>query len=103
MDILSLCKIGLGTVLGISLGLVLRFILIKLLIIIGVPAAALFAFEYFGVFKIDWLKLNRDWQIYIVPHIVDIYSFFSTHVLVGLVPGIALGFFLAFFLNRKFV
>lgn len=103
MDILSISKIGLGTVLGISLGVVLRFFLIRFLLVMGLPVAALFALDYFRVYKVDWLKMNSYWQRYIVPHILDVYSFFSNHVLAGLVPGIAVGLCLGFILTRKLV
>lgn len=103
MDILAITKIGLGTFLGLAIGVLLRFVLIKVLIIVGVPVAILFFLDYSGLYKVNWLLLNGRWQVYIIPPVIDVYNYFNQHMLLGIIPGIIIGFSLGFILTRKLV
>jgi len=103
MDILAITKIGLGTFLGLAIGVLLRFILIKMLIIVGIPVAILFSLDYSGLYKVNWLVLNERWQVYVIPPVIDVYTYFNQHMLLGIIPGIIIGFSLGFLLTKKFV
>lgn len=101
MDILAITKIGLGTFMGLAIGVLLRFILIKVLIIVGIPVAILFFLDYSGLYKVNWLLLNERWQVYVIPPVIDVYYYFNQHMLLGIIPGIIIGFSLGFVLTRK--
>jgi len=103
MDILAITKIGLGTFMGLAIGVLLRFILIKVLIIVGIPVAILFSLDYSGLYKVNWLVLNERWQVYVIPPVIDVYTYFNQHMLLGIIPGIIIGFSLGFLLTKKFV
>ena len=103
MDILAITKIGLGTFLGLAIGVLLRFILIKMLIIVGIPVAILFSLDYSGLYKVNWLVLNERWQVYVIPPVIDVYTYFNQHMLLGIIPGIIIGFSLGFILTKRLV
>ena len=103
MDILAITKIGLGTFLGLAIGVLLRFVLIKVLIIVGVPVAILFFLDYSGLYRVNWLVLNERWQVYVIPPFINVYNYFNQHMLLGIIPGIIIGFSLGFLLTKKFV
>ena len=102
-NILAITKIGLGVVLGVSIGVLLRFILIKLLLIIGIPVGILFFLDYANLYRVGWLQLQEKWRTVVIPPVIEVYAYFSNHVLVGIVPGIAVGLCLGFILTRKLV
>lgn len=103
MDILSISKIGLGTILGVALGVFLRFFIIKVLVIIGVPVAILFFLDYSRFYKVNWLLMNEKWQVYVIPPVNSMYCYFNHHVLIGIIPGMLIGFSMGFLFNRKFL
>lgn len=103
MDIMSIAHVGFGTFLGLAIGVLLRFILIKVFIIIAVPAAVLFFLDYTGFYIVPWLKLDGKWQEYVIPPAINIYHYFNHHVLLGILPGVIIGLSLGFILSRKLV
>ncbi len=103
MDIFAITKIGLGTFLGLAIGVLLRFVLIKVLIVVGVPAAILFFLDFSGFYKVDWLMLNERWQVYVMPPVLNVYNYFNQHMLLGIIPGIIIGFSLGFLLTKRFM
>lgn len=103
MDILSIAHLGFGTFLGLAIGVLLRFVFIKVLIIIAVPAAVLFFLDYTSLFKVNWLLLNERWQVYVIPPFINVYNYFNQHMLLGIIPGIIIGFSLGLILSRKLV
>lgn len=103
MDILAITKIGLGTFMGLAIGVLLRFVLIKVLIIVGIPVAMLFFLDYSGFYKVNWLMLNERWQVYVIPPVIDVYTYFNQHILLGIIPGIIIGFSLGFILTKRIV
>lgn len=103
MDILAITKIGLGTFMGLAIGVLLRFVLIKVLIIVGIPVAILFFFDYAGFYKVNWLLLNEGWQMYVIPPVIDVFNYFNQHMLLGIIPGIIIGFSMGFILTKRLV
>lgn len=95
-----IAKLSLGFLVGVSLGLFVRLLLFRMLIILSIPALILLILDYSGIFFIDWLYLDGVWNGFLVlltPLVSNIISYLSHHVLVGLVPGAFLGWSSRFF------
>lgn len=103
MDVLSITHLGFGTFLGLAIGVLLRFVFIKVLIIVAVPVAVLFFLDYTDLYKIPWLQLNEKWQEYVIPPAINIFHYFNHHILLGIIPGVIIGFSLGFILTRRLV
>lgn len=103
MDIVAITKIGLGTFMGLAIGVLLRFIIIKGLFIVDIPVAILFFLDYSGLYKVNWLLLNDRWQVYVIPPVTDVYNYFNQHMLLSIIPGIIIGFSMGFLLTKKFM
>lgn len=61
-DLQTLGKLSLGFIVGISVGLCLRYVLFKFFLFLAISATALLALDYMGVFSIDWIFLGERWD-----------------------------------------
>lgn len=101
LNILSITQIGLGTFLGLAIGVLLRFVLIKILIIASIPVVIMFISDFSGIYKINWVLLNEKWQIHVIPPVIEVYNYLNHHALIGIMPGVVIGFSLGFLLTKK--
>lgn len=103
-DIQTITKYTLGFLMGISLGLIFRFFLFRLLLFAAIPIIAMLILDYTNVFSIDWLFLKAKWDkffVFLTPTVISIYSYLSNHILIGLIPGILVGLTSGFFFMRR--
>lgn len=100
-DIQIITKCTLGFLMGVSVGLLFRFFLIRILLFSAIPIIAMLILDYTGMFSIDWLYLEEQWNklfVFLSPASASIYNYLSSHVLIGLIPGILTSRF--FFVRR---
>lgn len=102
LNIMAISKIGLGFFLGVCVGALLKYFLIRALIIAGIPALVLFFLDYIG-YRVDWLMLDGKWRVHVLPPIMAVYYYFSHHMLAGVIPGLIVGLSISFFLSKRFV
>lgn len=101
LNFFTVTKTGLGLILGISLGFFLRFLVIKILIIVSIPAIMLLGFDYLNLYEVNWLKLDEGFQSYVVPPVTNAYSYLNDHSLMGIIPGICIGFGVGFVFSKR--
>ena len=103
-DTQLLMKGTLGFFMGISAGLLLRYFLFRILLYTAIPIVAMFVLDYTKVFAIDWLFLKGKWDnffVFLTPTAISIYSYLSSHILIGLIPGILIGLTSGFLFMRR--
>jgi len=102
-DTQLLMKCTLGFFMGISAGLLLRYFLFRILLYAAVPIVAMLVIDYTNVFSIDWVYFKDKWDtlfVFLTPTAINIYSYLSNHILMGLVSGILIGLTSGFFMRR---
>jgi uncharacterized membrane protein (Fun14 family) len=100
-DTQTITKCTLGFLMGISLGILFRYFLFRILLFAAIPIILMLILDYTGMFSTDWLFLEEQWSKFVTflsPATVSIYNYLSSHVLIGMVPGILASRF--FFLRR---
>ena len=100
----TITKFGLGIIVGASLGLLLRYVLFRLLLFISIPVSILLLVDYTGIQHIDWLYFKHKWEslfIFVTPTAIKLYSYLNNHLLIGIIPGIFMGLFARSFLMKK--
>ncbi|MGR3174554.1 MAG: hypothetical protein ACUZ8N_08160 [Candidatus Scalindua sp.] len=93
-DTQIIIKCTLGLFMGISAGLLLRYFLFRILLYAAIPIIAMLILDYTGMFSVDWLFLKEKWDnlfVFLTPTAINIYSYLSNHILIGIVPGILIG------------
>jgi uncharacterized membrane protein (Fun14 family) len=103
-DTQTIVKCTLGFFMGISLGLLFRYLFFRILLFVSIPIVAMLILDYTNVFSIDWLFLKAKWDnlfVSLAPTAISIYSYLSNHILIGLIPGILIGLTSGFFFLRR--
>ncbi|MBS1258462.1 MAG: hypothetical protein MAG551_01521 [Candidatus Scalindua arabica] len=103
-DTQIITKCTLGFFMGISAGLLFRYFLFRILLFAAIPIVALLVLDYTNMFSIDWFFLNDKWDkaiVFLTPTAINIYSYLSNHILIGLIPGILIGLTSGFFFMRR--
>ncbi len=103
-DTQIITKCTLGFFMGISAGLLLRYFLFRILLYAAIPIVAMLVLDYTNMFSIDWLFLKEKWDklfVFLTPTAINIYSYLSNHILIGLIPGILIGLTSGFFFMRR--
>ena len=103
LDIQIITKCTLGFFMGISAGLLFRYVLFRVLLYSAVPVVAMLILDYTGMFSVDWLFLKTKWDktfVFFTPTAINIYSYLGNHILMGIVPGILIGLTSGFFMRR---
>lgn len=101
LDTQIIAKFGLGVFMGITLGVVVRYFLFRIFLLAAAPIIIMMILDYANLIPINWLYLEEQWNksfTILSPASVRIYDYLSSHVLVGLIPGILASKF--FFLKR---
>jgi uncharacterized membrane protein (Fun14 family) len=100
-DTQIITKCTLGFFMGISVGILFRYFLFRILLFIAIPIILMLILDYTGIFSIDWLFLEEQWSkffTFLSPATVSIYDYINNHILIGLIPGIFTSRF--FFMRR---
>lgn len=103
-DTQIITKCTLGFLMGISVGLLFRYFLFRILLFISIPIIAMLILDYTNMFSVDWLFLKEKWDkifVFLTPTAISIYSYLSNHILLGLIPGILIGLTSGFFFMRR--
>jgi hypothetical protein len=104
IDTQLITKATLGFVMGISVGLLFRYFLFRILLFISFPIIAMLIIDYTGTFSVDWLFLKSKWDktfVFLTPTAISIYFYLSNHILIGLIPGIIIGLTSGFLFMRR--
>lgn len=106
LDPSIITKYSLGFILGISLGVFIRMVLFRLLIIASIPALMLLILDYTGAWAVDWQFLSDKWNAFLVfltPMASNVFAYLKNQnkILFGLIPGIYLGCASRFFFMRR--
>ena len=102
-DTQIITKCTLGFFMGISAGLLFRYVLFRVLLYSAVPVVAMLILDYTGMFSVDWLFLKTKWDkifVFLTPTAFSIYAYFTNHSLIGLIPGTLIGLTSGFILRR---
>lgn len=70
---------------GISVGLIFRYFLFRILLFISIPIIAMPVLDYTGMVSVDWLFLKEKWDkifVFLTPTAISIYSYLSNHILI---------------------
>jgi hypothetical protein len=103
-DAQILTKYTLGFFMGISAGLLFRYFLFRILLYAAVPIVAMLVLDYTNMFSIAWVFFKDKWDkvfVFLTPTAISIYTYFSNHTLIGLIPGMLLGLTSGFFFLRR--
>ena len=63
---------------GISVGLIFRYFLFRILQFISIPIIAMLVLDYTGMVSVDWLFLKEKWDkifVFLTPTAISIYSY----------------------------
>ena len=61
-DTQLITKCTLGFFMGISVGLIFRYFLFRILLFISIPIIAMLVLDYTGMVSVDWLFLKEKWD-----------------------------------------
>jgi len=103
-DTQLITKCTLGFFMGISVGLLLRYFLFRIVLLVSIPIVTMLILDYTGMFSVDWLFLKEKWDkifVFLTPTAVSLYAYLSNHILIGLIPGILIGLTSGFFFMRR--
>src|SRR3989338_1986384 len=84
-DTQLITKCTLGFFMGISVGLIFRYSLFRILLFISIPIIAMVVLDYTGMVSVDWLFLKEKWDkifVFLTPTAISIYSYLSNHILI---------------------
>ena len=84
-DTQLITKCTLGFFMGISVGLIFRYFLFRILLFISIPIIAMLVLDYTGMVSVDWLFLKEKWDkifVFLTPTAISIYSYLSNHILI---------------------
>ena len=88
-------NMGPGFLLGAALGGLFRFVIVKVMILIAIPAVLIFFVDYVNLYQVDWIVISDMWNIWLRPPLIDVFNYFNKHTLAGIIPGVVIGFFLS--------
>ena len=84
-DTQLITKCTLGFFMGISVGLIFRYFLFRILLFISIPIIAMLVLDYTGMVSVDWLFLKEKWDkifVFLTPTAISIHSYLSNHILI---------------------
>ena len=103
-DIQTITKSTFGFFMGVSIGLLFRYFLLRITLYAAIPIIVMLALDYTGMFSVDWLFLKVHWEGifgFLTPPVINIYNYLNNHVMLGLVHGILIGLTSRFFFMRR--
>ena len=81
-DTQLITKCTLGFFMGISVGLIFRYFLFRILLFISIPIIAMLVLDYTGMVSVDWLFLKEKWDkifVFLTPTAISIITLLKNY------------------------